>query len=147
MSDWKYIDEYNSLPATEFIHCDTRDFHILCMEGDRVEIHRTMKGIRHSAGHGTLSDCKFRRDEILGTLKALENESGGKGDWRYLSTKSHPGWIKYIRFVKTAETVDLLGRIEPVYIAYTTCGSTYEVLSRSLLSEEIDKDSLNYIDG
>lgn len=143
MSDWKYIDEYNSLPATEFIYCNTRDFHILCMEGDKAEIHRTMKGIRHSAGYGTLSDCKFRRDEILGTLKALENESG---DRRYLSTKSHPGLIKYIRFIKTEETVELLGRVEPVYIAYTTYGSAYEVLSRSLLSEEIDNDSLNYID-
>ena len=51
------------------------------MEGDKAEIHRTMKGIRHSAGYGTLSDYKFRRDEILGTLKALENESGGKGDF------------------------------------------------------------------
>lgn len=145
MSRWKYIDEYDSLPAKDIIYCDTRDFSILCVDKDTVELNRIMKEIKRSSGYGTLSNCKFRRDEILGFLKVLENESGGKGDWRYLSTKSHPDWIKYIRFIKTMETVECIGHIEPVYIAYTTYGSIHEVLSRNLLNDKINIDLLNLI--
>lgn len=146
MNDWKYIDEYDSLPQTDFIYCDTRDFHILCTNGDRALIHRVMKGINRSAGNGTLSDCKFRRDEILGTLKTLENESGGKGEWRFLSFESHPDWVKYIRFIKTKETVELPVHTEPVYIAYINHGESYEVLSRNLLSSKPVEEYLNFIE-
>lgn len=146
MKDWKYIDEYDSLPEVDFIHCDTRDFHILCCDGDRVEKHRAFKGIRHAAEYGTLSDCKFRRDEILGALKTLENNSGGKGSWRMISTKIGSGWLKYVRFIKTTETVDLLGRTEPVYICYTTSGDSHYIVSREELAKDIDKDTLNYIE-
>lgn len=147
MSKWKYIDEYDSLPASDIIYCDTRDFSILCVNKDNVELNRIMKEIKRSSGYGTLSDCKFRRDEILGFLKVLESEAGGKGDWRYLSTKSHPDWIKYIRFIKTMETVECIGRVEPVYIVYTVRRSVYEVLSRNLLNDKINMDSLNFIEA
>lgn len=29
--EWLYIDKIDSLPATDYVHCDTRDFHILCV--------------------------------------------------------------------------------------------------------------------
>lgn len=141
MSDWKYIDEYNSLPAADFVHCDTRDFHILCVESEDTS--KVLKEIKKA--NGTLSDCKFRRDEILGTLRTLENESGGKGQWRMITTESHPEWLKYIRFVKTTETIELVGRTEPVYIAYSNRGNTYNVLSRKVLSETPVEKYLNHI--
>lgn len=133
MSDWKYIDEYDSLPDTDFIHCDTRDFHILCVEGDRAE---TLKNIRKVAGYGTLSDCKFTREEILTILKSLETRSGGRGHWRHITTESRPSWLKYIRFVKSEEST---------YIAYSTLGDKTEVLSHKLLSEPINEEYLNHM--
>lgn len=133
MSDWKYIDEYESLPDAEFIHCDTRDFHILCVDDNQAE---TLKNIRNVAGYGTLSDCKFTKEEILKVLKDLETRSGGKGRWRLISTESHPTWLKYIRFIKIDEDG------ESVYIAYSNMGDQYEVLSHKLLSEPIDKELL-----
>lgn len=133
MSNWKYIDEYDSLPDVDFIHCDTRDFHILCVEDNREE---TLKNIREVAGYRTLSDCKFTKEEILTTLKSLETRSGGRGEWRYITTKSHPLWLKYIRFVKSEEST---------YIAYNAFGDIIEVLSHKLLSEPVNEEYLNHI--
>lgn len=144
MNEWKYIDEYDSLPAFDLVYCDTRDFYILGLNNQKATVHNVLKGIRHSANYGTLNDCKFRRDEILGTLKTLENESGGKGKWRYLTTDSHPEWLKCIRFIKTTETIEVFNRIEPIYIAYTTYNN-YEILSRKILNEKINQKYLNFI--
>lgn len=136
---WKYIDEYTSLPETNTIHCDTRDFYIKCENFTQEYLHRIFKGIRHS--NVDLTDCKFKPSEILKTLKQLEERSGGKGNWRHLTLESRLGWLKYIRFIKTHEVIDE----EPVYIAYTTSNDNVEVLSHKLLSEPINKEYLNYI--
>lgn len=139
--DWIYIDEFNKCPNTDFIFCDTRDFHILCRDGNRAEKHRTDKGICRSGG--TLTDCKFNQDEIFGVLKKLEQQNGGKGEWRMIPTKIGSGWLKYVRFFKTEE-VTTAG--EPVYICYTTSGDDYFVVSRNELNKTIDSDTLNFIE-
>lgn len=133
MEEWKYIDEYDSLPGTKFVHCDTRDFHILCSDDGTRQIVRSTLCALHKLGD--VRDAMFRRDEILGWLKSLEQGSGGKGEWRLLSFDFHgtdyePAgknpmgtWIKYIRLVRTGETVTMFGRVEPVYIAYMSCSN------------------------
>lgn len=139
MSDWKYIDEYESLPDTDFIHCDTRDFHIICTSVDKEYRKEVEKGIQKYMN--SWSECKFSKSEILKVLKELEIRSGGKGRWRLISTESHPNWLKYIRFIKTNKVING----EPVYIAYSSMGNSYEVLSHKLLSEPINEEFLSHV--
>lgn len=139
-SDWRYIDEYDKPPRAEEVFCDTRDFHILCTD-DKESAYKHLRDLRRQVGYGTLSDCKYRRDEILGTLKTIEMASGGKQEWRCLYIKPINVWIKYIRFIRINEEVNG----EAVYLAYT--GGQNEpvtLLPRSVLFEpEIDEDVLN----
>lgn len=136
MKDWKYIDTYESLPDADFIHCDTRDFHILCVE-DKEYLKKAEKEIRKKFGYETLSDCQFDKEEILPMLKDLENKSGGKGSWRHLTlgVTSKIGWLKYIRFIKWNNK----------YLAYTTNCDEYILLSREELSSPINEEYLNHI--
>lgn len=139
MSDWKYIDEYDSLPDADFIHCDTRDFHILCDVCDEEYRNKVKKGLEKHMDEWP--NCKFTSSEILKVLKRLETRSGGRGHWRHITTESHPSWLKYIRFIKTNKVIDG----EPVYIAYSTSGDRTEVLSHKLLSEPINEEYLNHM--
>lgn len=140
MNEWKYIDEYDILPRTEEIFCDTRDFHIICLD-DKDLARQQLRNIHHQVGYGILSDCKYRRDEILGVLKTIEEESGGNQEWRCLYIKPIDVWIKYIRFIRLNEEVNE----EAVYLAYT--GGRNEpitLLPRNVLLEpEVDETLLN----
>lgn len=143
MSDWIYIGEFETLPETEFIHCDTRDFHALCTDGDKKYSYEIFKGIRRCENRNEIARCKIPHNEILQILKNLEKRSGGRGEWRMITTKSHPSWLKYIRFVKTAEKDN---SDNPLYIAYTACGETYRVITRSILEEEPIEKYLSFIE-
>lgn len=144
-SDWRYIDEYDKLPRAEEVFCDTRDFHILCTD-DKESAYNHLRDLRRQVGYGTLSDCKYRRDEILGVLKTIEEESGGYRDWRCLYIKPINTWIKYIRFIRLNEEVnaDMLRAGEAVYLAYT--GGQNEPVTllprRVLLEPEVDETLL-----
>lgn len=141
MSDWIYIDKYDSLPGTTYVHCDTRDFYITCNDAEVDE--NMSKFISAAKDHN-----KFNRSEILGCLKSLELGSGGKGEWRMINLKKgYNGWLKYIRFVKTGETIELFNRKEPIYIAYTTSSDEPILLSRDDLEpENIERKYLNHED-
>lgn len=129
-NEWIYIGDYISLSDTDFIHCDTRDFHILCID-NKKSLKETLKEIESFDSTG----CEYTKEEILNILKSLELKSGGKKDWRLLSTKSHPTWLKYIRFVK----VD-----NDKYIAYTTSGDRItKLLDRGVLTDDVK--NINYI--
>lgn len=149
-NEWLYIDNIDTLLATDYVHCDTRDFHVLCVNDDEYGGSEKIKKLKKLARNRCHQDeFKFRRDEILGTLKALEMGSGGPGDWRMLRLKpsSHYdiSWLKYIRFM-AVEEVDVLGRKERVYIAYSDCCGEFTQLSRADLSQEnLDTEHLNHI--
>ena len=130
--NWAPIESFETIPATTFIYCDTRDFHILCTSGERISDELIKK-----MGAAT-DDNKFNRSEILGLLAGLEVDSGGKRDWRVLKMKNHPGWCKYIRFVCCGQTVDLGARVEPLYIAYIDRWDAFTLLKRS----DFDKENL-----
>ena len=149
-NEWLYIDNIDTLPATDYVFCDTRDFHVLCVNEDECGGSEKIKKLKKLIRNQLRQDgFKFRRDEILGTLKALEMGSGGSGDWRMLRLKpsSHYNidWLKYIRFV-AVEEVEMFGRVERVYIAYSDCGGRFTQLSRTDLSQEnLDTEYLNHI--
>lgn len=140
MNEWKYIDEYDSLPQAEEVFCDTRDFHIICSD-DKDRLRQHLRDIRHQVGYGTLLDCKYRRDEILGVLKTIEEESGGNQEWRCLYIKPIDTWIKYIRFIRLNEEVNG----EAVYLAYTDGqnGSIILLPRNVLLEPEVNETLLN----
>lgn len=147
--EWLYIDKIDSLPSTDYVHCDTRDFHILCTN-DSVRITKWAQDFKKELRHCMHQDkFMFRRDEILGTLKALEMGSGGPGDWRMLRLKQsghyNIGWLKYIRFA-AVDTVEVVGRTERVYVAYAEDAGKYAQLSREdLVPENLDNEYLNHI--
>lgn len=132
-STWTHIESFKTLPCADFIHCDTRDFHILCIDHDKPKDSDLQSLISRAT-----DENKFNRSEILGLLTMLESASGGKRPWRvlHLKNKTMLGWLKYIRFVKTKETVDLGTRQEPVYIAYHESKNNYTLLSRQDFREE-----------
>lgn len=148
-SEWLYIDNIDTLPATDYIHCDTRDFYILCTN-DSVRITKWAQDFKKELRHHIRQDnFMFRRDEILGTLKALEMGSGGPGDWRMLQLKQsghyNIGWLKYIRFA-AVDAVEVTGRTERVYVAYAEDAGRYTQLSREdLVPENLDNEYLNHI--
>lgn len=131
METFEYIDDYKGLPNVSSIHCDTRDFYVICYNVDSAYRRRVLKGIHRQAGYGTLSDCRFTKDEILPILKDLETRSGGKGKWRMITTEHYKEWLKYIQFIKDGNT----------YIAYD---NDYNVLSRTILTEPINKEHLAF---
>lgn len=117
---WIYIDDFkNELPAKEYYHCDTRDFHIYPTEGEPAEV-----GLR-SLVYGADPQDYIKRQDILPYLKAIEEASGGKNPWRHLrfEGKDIPKiWWKYIRFKKVPHTEDL-------YFVYTTTGKQHIPMS------------------
>lgn len=132
MNEWKYIDEYESLPNTDFIHCDTRDFHIICVnnKGYKRETRLELKRINTQS---MFSDCLFTKDEILKILKDLENRSGGKGNWRHIQIDDIH-WLKYIRFIKWNDDK---------YLAYAN--DDCKILSHELLESSINEEYLNFM--
>jgi hypothetical protein len=128
---WKYIDTIDELPPVNQIHCDTRDFCIL------LDDEPATKGInRYKAQAETgYEGYKLNRAEVLGTLKTIESLSGGKRDWRLLRHKKL-GWLKYIRFVKLDQSVELAGGSEPVYAIYTLEGRELIPIPRDYLNDE-----------
>lgn len=132
MNEWKYIDEYESLPNTDSIHCDTRDFYINCINNKEYkrEIRLELKRINTQS---MFSDYLFTKDEILKILKDLENRSGGKGDWRYIQIDDIP-WLKYIRFIKWNDDK---------YLAYAN--DDCKILSHELLESSINEEYLNFM--
>ena len=147
-NNWTYIDEIDALPESAYVHADTRDFHILCSNEDKGE---KMQNLVRAARHRMKQEnFLFRRDEILGCLKALEMGSGGRGGWRMLRLKpsSHLniGWLKYIRFVWTGETIDMGNRVERVYVAFCDdCGRFTQLSREDLVPENLDNKHLNFI--
>lgn len=142
MSKWKYIDEYKELPGDKFIFCDTRDFHIITTDDGKVP----QKLFNLISKEPDLDDYSFNRSEILGALKTLEQGTGGKGDWRQISIPK-TCWLKYVRFIRTPMKVELVGRTEPVYIAYCECADDFELLSRTDLDpDNVNKEFLNFIE-
>lgn len=147
-NEWLYIDNIDSLPATDYVHCDTRDFHVLCVNDKECCRSEKIKELKKLSKTPQPDEYKFRRDEILGTLKALELGSGGPGDWRMLRLKPEVrdiSWLKYIRFVAVG-TVEMCGHDERVYIAYADCcGKQFRLSRADLQPENIDTEHLNHI--
>lgn len=88
MNEWIYIDDYDFSKAPNYIFCDTRDFHVIAVDtiGEAIEV--------------PFKDNIYTIQEVKGFLKQLETESGGKGEWRFISWPHKPGWWKYMRFKK-----------------------------------------------
>ena len=118
--EWIYIDNFDFSPEHPYIHCDTRDFHLIGMSQEHTKI--------------PYNNNVFTLQEIKDFLKKLETESGGKKKWRCINWKGDgPGWWKYLRFKK----ID-----NDKYLGYTTSGNRYYPLYKSMTPETIVKEFL-----
>lgn len=143
--EWIYIDDIEISDNTQCIHCDTRDFHILTTE-DPVSVELLDFSLDTKKKQEAFDQCIFKDwEEIKAYLKGLEEVSGGKGEWRFLSFDypykgSHylaHGWHKYFRFA----------RLEEGWFAYTESGNNYYVIRKDFVNIETmikDKQSLNF---
>lgn len=128
MEDWIYIDDFKG-EILDNIHCDTRDFYIITYNLDSDKRNEIINSVKHKT-----PSCIFKSDEIIPILKSLEEKSEGKAEWRMLTTRAHPGWLKYIRFIKIKDQE---------YIAYEIVGmNKYKALHRYQLMSEINKEYL-----
>ena len=89
--NWIYIDDFDFSKEPNYIFCDTRDFHIIGVDSIGKAIKVPCK------------DNKYTIQEIKDFLKKLETESGGKGEFRFISWPHIPGWWKYMRFKKCGD--------------------------------------------
>lgn len=126
MNNWIYIDEINELNNFDNMHCDTRDFHMICFESDEnpdIVLDRFIKN-----NQDIVKKCLFKSSEIIPMLKELEINSGGKRKWRNLSiNKTQFYWLKYIRFKK----IDT-----DTYFCYTTKSTNIFPIEKNLLKPE-----------
>lgn len=132
MTDWIYIDDINIDENTQCIHCDTRDFHILTIE-EPISIELLDYAKDAAKKPEAFEQCLFKDwEEIKNYLKELENASGGKCNWRFLSFDypykgSHylaHRWHKYLRFAKLNEG----------WFAYTESGNNYYVIRKDFVN-------------
>lgn len=145
--DWTYIDEAEIAETVQTIHCDTRDFHILTVD-EPVSTELLDYTLDTKKKMEAFEQCLFKDwDEIKAYLKKIEEASGGKGRWRFLSFDypykgSHylaHGWHKYFRFAKLDEG----------WFAYTESGSNYYIIRKDFVNTDtlITDDRLNFIKG
>lgn len=126
-TDWKDIDEYNSLPSVNFIHFDTRDCHVLFVDrGDRTTVTNPLIDSGQE-----LSECIFSKEEILRYLKAILIKTRGK---LTLFKDSEGRWIKYIRFVKVLDNTNII-KEKVFYVAYTVIGNNYIGITKELIKD------------
>ena len=142
---WIYIDYIDKLEDCDFCHCDTRDFHISTYY-DAWNKSKVLSQLSTQYKESQLKDLLIRQDEILGALKAIEMNSGGKGEWRFIPFKRM--WYKYIRFVRYGD-VEMYGKKIPTFLIYRESGGQSHIVTRNELKElsecEFDKDTLNFI--
>lgn len=142
---WIYIDYIDKLEGCDFCHCDTRDFSISTYYdvGNKIKV---LSQLSAQYEESLLEDLLIRQDEILGILKAIEMNSGGKGDWRFIPFKEV--WFKYIRFVRYGE-VEMSGKTFSTFLIYIENVGQSHIVTRNELKElsecEFNKNELNFI--
>ncbi len=144
--NWNYIDAYkNELPNTEFVHCDTRDFYVMCnnIVNEEQELNKDKKIVLELYDRMPAFDkekCKINRSEILNLLKGIETKTGGTGTWRCLRLNTvNSGWVKYIRFIH----ID-----DDTYLCYTNSCCEHTILYKDdLLADNVNDDeiTLNFL--
>lgn len=131
-AEWIYIDDVEVDENVQGIHCDTRGFDLLVVEEPTsIEILDFVKDVKRKPQ--VYEQCLFDSWEDIKTyLKELEQATGGKGEWRFI-TFDYPykgakylaqGWHKYFRFAK----------IEEGWFAYTIEGSNYYVIRKDFVN-------------
>ena len=92
-----------------------------------------MRGILKGFKDANLEAYTF--EECITYLKDLEKESGGSGDWRYISFDlDGECWVKYIRMLKYNDK----------WFLYTEFGNIQPISMLEYLPEKINKNYLNF---
>lgn len=120
---WIYIDDFDFSKEPNYIYCDTRDFHIIGVDSTEEPVKIPYK------------DNKYTIQEIKDFLKKLETESGGKGEWRFISWSHIVGWWKYMRFKKCGD----------YYLGYCDIDRKIQLLDKGYCNpEKIERQYTNF---
>lgn len=131
-SDWIYIDDVKISENTQSIHCDTRDFHVFTTDSvTTIELLDFIKDTKRKPE--AYEQCLFDSwEDIKQYLKGIEQATGGKGNWRFVSF-DYPykgakylaqGWHKYFRFAK----------VDDKWFAYTNEGSNIYIIRKDFVN-------------
>lgn len=125
MADWVSLDSITPAILSEYnyIHCDTRDFHILGIVSENPHNIQIPE-------HLSESEYVYSPEEIIENLKALFLHTGGEKSWRMLKAfifhPEYPTWLKYIRFARIND--------KPEFIPYISRGDENTLLLKSMLN-------------
>jgi hypothetical protein len=139
MGNWKYYEDVDfSDENIARYSIDTRDFYCAVQTKEEMEQSNLFEKI-DTRVIDTYPISKFyhTEQEVKDLIERFWKESGGDGEWRMLSLKSKninvTNWnLKYVRITRT-EKGFLVGNSENY------------ILSKSTLSDPIEKEYLNHI--
>jgi hypothetical protein len=140
MSDWKYYEDVDFLDINiARYNIDTRDFYCGVQTKKEMEENHKLIPKLDTKVIDTYPETKFYHTEreVKDLIERFWRESGGDGEWRMLSLKSKnknvTNWnLKYLRITRTEK-------------GFLVCNSYNYILSKSSLSEPIEKEYLNHI--
>jgi hypothetical protein len=139
MGNWKYYEDVDfSDENIARYSIDTRDFYCAVQTKEEMEQSNLFEKI-DTRVIDTYPISKFyhTEQEVKDLIERFWKESGGDGEWRMLSLKSKninvTNWnLKYLRITRTEK-------------GFLVGNSQNYILSKSTLSDPIEKDYLNHI--
>lgn len=139
MGNWKYYEDVDfSDENIARYSIDTRDFYCAIQTKEEMKQSNLFEKI-DTRVIDTYPIAKFyhTEQEVKGLIERFWKESGGDGEWRMLSLKSKninvTNWnLKYVRITRTEK-------------GFLVGNSQNYILSKSTLSDPIEKEYLNHI--
>lgn len=142
MGNWKYYEDidFSDKSITRY-NIDTRDFY--CAIQTKAQLEEMGGNDKLIAKLDTTAIDKYpatkyyhTEQEVKDLIKRFWRESGGDGEWRYLSLKSKnkhvTNWeLKYVRIVRTDKGL-------------LVCNNSGIILSKNTLSDPIEQEYLHH---
>jgi hypothetical protein len=138
MSNWKYYEDvdFSDVNVARY-NIDTRDFYCGVQTKEEMEKPDRLIAKLDTSKIDKYPDNKFyhTEKEVKDLIERFWRESGGDGEWRMLSLKSHnqsvTGWnLKYIRITRTEK-------------GFLICNSYGVAISKNVLSDPIATEYLH----
>jgi hypothetical protein len=138
MAGWKYIDDIDFSDKNNLqFHIDTRDFYCLVKTADKLLVNGKGNILDTTAIDKYPTEKYYHtEEEVKELIQRFLKESGGDGEWRMLSLKSHnkqvTNWrLKYIRITRMEK-------------GFLVCNDENYILSKSVLSSPVEQEYLNH---
>ena len=136
---WKYYEDVDFSDKTiARYNIDTRDFYCSVQTKEQMEVKDSLIEKLDTTKIDKYPVTKFyhTEQEVKDLIERFWRESGGDGEWRMLSLKSHnkqvKNWrLKYIRITRMEK-------------GFLVCNDENYILSKSVLSSPVEQKYLNH---